>query len=136
MTASDWDALILKQTPGIRGAIGDSFAPGTGDFAKFLRERNFRVAFENGDFDGREAILKSNEFWFPVVMFLEAVVSSGLGELLADYAKIRLGNRFGRSNLHLKVCIRGNGDKWFEASGKGDEVFPALEEFLNATDED
>jgi hypothetical protein len=97
------DVLIL---PGVGGGpvYGDAFAPAAWEVEEALVERGASVAYFGGDPD-RVIVLKSADWWGPVLRVTEEIITGVAGAALYDAIKTLVGRRRSRGDPSAPVAL-------------------------------
>jgi hypothetical protein len=118
------DGVVLA---GVAGQGNDAYAADTDDLIKILAENEITLRYqEEGDHD--RLLLKSADWWGPVLIFTQQALADGLGNLLAN-AVWELISKRPKTHIHLDVgCFRDERSEvtWFKGEGSADEVLEAL----------
>jgi hypothetical protein len=136
-------ALVIPGVPGQEVELPDGREPHpieTTDIVKMLREDGLEVGFVAPREARAEVSFNSAELWAPILIFTSDALANGVGALLADAIRQRIGlDRIDRALLHVKIGRLESENEtvmWIETHGKGEDVLRAVELFLAADDAD
>ena len=118
------DGVVLA---GVAGQGGDRYAADTDDLIKILADSGIALRYQDDGVHDR-LLLKSADWWGPVVLFTQQALADGLGTLLAN-AVWELIVKRPKTHIHLDVgCFRNDHTEvtWFKGDGSANDVLEAL----------
>lgn len=118
------DGLVIA---GVAGQGGQEYAADTDDIIKILAESKITLVYDReGDRD--RLVLKSADWWGPILIFGQQALAGGLGNILANAVWELIGKRR-HTRIHLDVGSARTTDGevvWFKGDGPAPDVLEAL----------
>jgi hypothetical protein len=127
--------LIVPGVPNYTpsGAAEALYPPTVIDLVKLVRQAGAPIDFAD---DRKRAylVLKANEVWLPILLFVEEALIAGFGVIVGDALRELIGYGEGRRpKLNVKMGKLRNEDEtieWMSADGDADDVLEAIDSFL------
>lgn len=120
------DGYILK---GLAGRGGDHYAPDSDDLVKILAEGGLTLEYEQPAETRARLLLKSADWWGPILLFTQQALAGGAGNVLANAVWELVGRTNSRRQLHIEVGSERTPESeraWFRGHGPAEEVLNAL----------
>jgi len=121
------DGWIVK---GVAGRGGEDYAGDTDDIIKILAEGGIHVDYEDIG-DHAYLLLKSADWWGPILVFTQVALANGAGGVLALAIWELIGRR-SDTRLHIDVGSKQSEVEdviWFRGDGRAEDVIAALKEW-------